>query len=146
MSVKELFKSKHLLSDISSFALQNYFCVFFIVWAQIFWHSRISLFPNGQPATKVAWLSSPKAWSQLNSRRKVFYIKKYSLVCISFNFFSVFTPDYIPFCNFEIWYVFANIFPFSFHYLYIPNCKYAVWYVFLNYNSLFSNLKYIPFC
>ena len=82
MSVKELFKSKHLLSDISSFALQNYFCVFFIVWAQIFWHSRISLFPNGQPATKVAWLSSPKAWSQLNSRRKVFYIKKYSLVCI----------------------------------------------------------------
>ena len=60
MSVKELFKSKHLLSDISSFALQNYFCVFFIVWAQIFWHSRISLFPNGQPATKVAWLSSPK--------------------------------------------------------------------------------------
>ena len=87
MSVKELFKSKHLLSDISSFALQNYFCVFFIVWAQFFWHSRISLFPNGQPATKVAWLSSPKAWSQLNSRRKVFYIKKYSLVCISFNFF-----------------------------------------------------------
>jgi len=87
MSVKDLFKSKRLLSDISSFALQNYFCVFFIVWAQIFWHSRISLFPNGQPATKVAWLSSPKAWSQLNSRRKVFYIKKYSLVCISFNFF-----------------------------------------------------------
>jgi len=122
MSVKELFKSKHLLSDISSFALQNYFCVFFIVWAQIFWHSRISLFPNGQPATKVAWLSSPKAWSQLNSRRKVFYIKKYSLVCI------------------------CKHFPFNFHYLYIPNCKYAVWYVFLNYNSLFSNLKYIPFC
>jgi hypothetical protein len=43
MSVKELFKS-----------------IIFFVWAQIFWHSRISLFPNGQPATKVAWLSSPK--------------------------------------------------------------------------------------
>lgn len=35
------------------------------------------------------WRGSPvqKAWSQLNSRRKVFYIKKYGLVCISFNFF-----------------------------------------------------------
>lgn len=85
-------------------------------------------------------------------------------------FFSFFTPDYIPFCNFEIWYVFANIFPFDFHYLYIPNCKYvclvciykpfyletphlyipfcklSIWYVFTNKFPHYFTFPYIPNC
>ena len=147
MSVKELFKSKHLLSDISSFDLQNYFCVFFIVWAQIFWHSRISLFPNGQPATKVAWLSSPKRpgassilCAKYSTLKNIVWYVFHSI----FFLFSHLITYHFAILRFGM-YLQTN-FPINlpFHTYQIANTP--VWYVFLNYNSFCSYKKYIPFC
>ena len=99
MSVKDLFKSKYLLSDISSFALQNYFCVFLLFGRKFFGIVAFRCSLTVSPPQK--WRGSPvqKAWSQLNSRRKVFYIKKYSLVCISFYFFLF---SHLITCHFAI--------------------------------------------
>jgi hypothetical protein len=170
MSVKELFKSKYLLSDISSFDLQNYFRVFFIVWAQIFWHSRISLFPNGQPATKVAWLSSPKrpgassilgakystlkniVWYVFHSIFFLFsHLITYHFAILRFGMYlQTFLQRNFPintyhFVNYQFGMYLQTNFPINllFHTYQIANTP--VWYVFVNCKYLFSYRKYIPF-
>ena len=117
------------------------------------------------------WRGSPvqKAWSQLNSRRKVFYIKKYSLVCISFYFFlfshlityhfailrfgmylQTFLQRNFPintyhFVNYQFDMYLQTNFPIIllFHTYQIANP--TVWYVFVNCKYLFSYRKHIPF-
>ena len=118
------------------------------------------------------WRGSPvqKAWSQLNSRRKVFYIKKYSLVCISFYFFlfshlityhfailrfgmylQTFLQRNFPintyhFVNYQFGMYLQTFFPLIFTTYTYQIVNTSVWYVFLHSNIIPYHQKHIPFC